>query len=337
LVVIQYARLFAERNAEVPAGTYGTRPGSPTFEDLRLLSESIEGGPDLTPESDAETPLSSSGMDVAGKTYSGGLTQKVRVDDGIGEMLLGLFGKVVTAQVDPGPPIVTGHTYTPLDDFASVAPSYGLDLGIEKAREYQYSGVLVNALTLTKTGAADVNLAWEIIAKNRTAVAFDGAHVPSYSTKTKLQAVQTATLDGQAIVWETLTITLRRNWDQTKNFSATTLPKAEIGAFDIEVTGNLKFENANPNFEAEFEQIVESLAVMEMTITFRGDNIVTTFFEELTLEFDKLRIDQLTPAHIDGVNRKVEGIRLVGHRPATGDWAKVTLQNELLIPATYPP
>jgi len=332
LVVIQYARIFPERNAEVPAGAYGTRPGSPAFIDARLLSESIEGGPDLTPESDAETPLSTSGMDNAGKTYTGGLTQKVRVDDGIDLLLLALFGKVVTSVVDAGPPIVQGHVYTPLDDFALVAPSIGIDIGVEKAREYRYSGVLVNALTITKTNAGEVNLAWELIAKNRSAVAYDGAHSPTYSTKTKLQSVQTATLHGQAVVWETLTITLRRNWDQTKNFSATTLPKAEIGAFDIEISGNLKFENANPNFEAIFEAGTEG----ELTLTFRGPVIVSTFFEELMIEFDKLRVDQLTPAHIDGVNRKVEGIRLVGHRPASGDWAKVTLQNILVTPATYP-
>jgi len=194
MVVIQYARLFPERNAEVPAGTYGTRPGSPSFTDIRLLNESIEGGPDLTPETDARDAVGMSDTDDAGKTYSGGVTQKVRVDDGIGDLLLALFGKVTTSVVDAGPPVVQGHVYVPLDDFAEVAPSYGLDLGVEKAREYQYSGVLVNSLTLTKTAAGEVNLAWELIASDRTTVAYDGAHSPTYSSKVKLQTVQTATL-----------------------------------------------------------------------------------------------------------------------------------------------
>ena len=84
------------------------------------------------------------------------------------------------------------------------------------------------------------------------------------------------------------------------------------------------------------ESIFEAGTEGEATITFRRPVIVSTFFEELMLEFDRLRIDQLTPAHIDGVNRKIEGIRLVGHLPASGDWAKVTLQNELVTPASYP-
>lgn len=331
MVVIQYARIFPERNAEVPAGTYGTR-GTPVFQDARLLNESIEGGPDLTPETDARDAVGVSDTDDAGKTYTGGLTQKVRVDDGIDLMLLGLFGKVVTSVVDAGPPAVQGHVYTPLDDFASVAPSMGIDIGVEKAREYQYSGVLINSLTLTKTAAGEVNLAWEIIASDRNAVAYDLTHSPTYSSKTKLQAVQTATIHGQAVTWENLTITLRRNWDQTKNFSGKVLPKAEIGAFEVEITGSLKFENSNPNFEAIFEAKTEG----ELTILFRGTVIQTTFFEELKLEFDRLIVDQMTPAHLDGVNRKVESIRLIGLVPTTGDWAKVTLQNELTTPATYP-
>jgi len=332
LVVIQYARMFPERNAEVPAGVFGIRPGSPTFQDARLLSESIEGGPDLTPETDARDAVGMSDMDDAGKTYTGGLTQKVRVDDGIDLLLLGLFGKVVTSVVDAGPPAVQGHVYTPLDDFAEVAPSMGIDIGVEKAREYRYSGVLINSLTITKTAAGEVNLAWEMIAANRTATAYDLAHAPTFSAKTKLQTVQTATLFGTAVTWETLSIILRRNWDQTKNFSGRTLPKAEIGAFDVEISGTVKFENTTPNFESTFELGTEG----EATITFRGPVIQTTFFEELMIEFDRLRIDQLTPAHLDGVNRKVESIRLVGLVPTTGDWAKVTLQNEIVTPATYP-
>lgn len=330
MVVIQYARLFQERGAEVPAGTYGTR-GTPTFIDLRILSESIEGGPDLTDETDAESALAITGQEDAGKTYGGGLTQKVRVDDGIGDMLLSLFGAVLTTQDDVGPPIAEKHVYIPLDDFADTAPSYGLDIGVEKAREYRFSGLLVNALTITKTEAGEVNLTWEIIAKDRTATAYDGAHVPVYSVKTKLQTVFLATLFGTAVVWENLTIVLRRNWDQTKNFSGRTLPKAEIGPFTIDITGSVKFENATPNFEASLEAGTEG----ELTIHFRGPTIVTTFFEELIIELDRMRIKSMTPAHIVGTTRKIESINLVGMLPAAGDWIKATLENSSLTPATY--
>lgn len=332
MTLIQYARIFPERNAEVPGGTFGTRPGTPSFTDARLLSEGIEGGPDLTAEADAQNALGPSGMENSGKTYGGSITQKVRVDDGIDLLFLCLFGKVVTTQVDAGPPAVHDHVYTPLDDFADTAPSMGMDLGIEKAREYRYSGVLVNSVTINKTNAGELNLSWDVIAKNRVTAAFDTGHTPTWSTKTKLQSINTATLHGQAVTWDSLTITLRRNWDQTKNFSGNTLPHAEIGPFDIEISGSLKFENANPNFVDTFEAGTEG----ELTLLARGDVIQTTFFEELKIEFDRLRIDNVTPAHIAGTSRKIESIRMTGLVPTTGDWAKLTLRNALATPATYP-
>lgn len=341
MVVIQYARLFQERGAEVPAGVFGTR-GTPTFIDLRVLSESIEGGPDLTPETDAEDAFIVTGFDDAGKTYGGTLTSKLRVDDGIADLLLALFGQVVTTLPDMmGAPTANLHEYIPDDDHTNVAPSYGLDLGLEKKREYQYSGLLVNALTISKSGAGEVNLSWEIIAKDRTVVAYDGAHVPAYATKTKLQAVQTATLFGTAIDLDDMTITLRRNWDVTKNFKERVLPRAEYGPWEAEVSVSFKFEGAlGGTLTSAIEKFESSGATTdesegEMTIDFRGPVIAASEFEHFQIEFDRLKITSVTPAHIVGTTRKVESMTLIAAKPSAGDFCKVSLENIVVTPASY--
>jgi len=341
MVVIQYARLFQERGAEVPAGTFGTR-GTPTFIDLRLLSESIEGGPDLTSETDAEDAFIVTGFDDAGKTYGGTLTQKLRVDDGIGDLLLALFGQVITTLPDMmGAPTANLHEYIPDDDHTNTAPSYGLDLGLEKKREYRYSGLLVNGLTISKSGAGEVNLSWEIIAQDRVTGAYDGAHAPVYSAKTKLQLVQTATLFGTAIDIDDITITLRRNWDTTKNFSKRTLPRAELGPWEADVTVSFKFEgalggtitDAIGKFESSGAATDESQG--ELTIDFRGPVIAAAEFEHFQIEFDRLKITAVTPAHIVGTARKVESMTLVAAKPTAGDFCKVSLENETATPADY--
>jgi len=341
MVVIQYARLFQERGAEVPAGTYGTR-GTPTFIDLRLLSEGITGGPDLAPETDAEEALSVTGFDDSGKTYGGSLTQKLRAGDGIGDLLLSLFGQVLTTQPDVMmAPTAYLHEYIPDDDFVNVAPSYGIDLGLEKKRMYQYSGVLVNGLTITKANAGEVNLSWEILAKDRVVAAFDGAHVPAYSAKTKLQAVATATIFGTAVTIDDMTITLRRNWDTTKNFSGRTLPHAELGPWEAEVTVSFKFEAALggtlPDIVAKFESSGEATdeSQGELTIDFQGAVIAATEFEHLQIEFDRLKITGIQEAHIVGTERKVEGMTLTAAKPTAGDFCKISFEDEQATPADY--
>jgi len=327
--VVQYSRTFTERSAEQPAGTYGTRGTPADLQDILILNEGIEGGPDLTEEVDARSAFGPGAIDDAGKRYRGTITTKARVDE-LGKLLLSLFGKVTTTSLG-GVPAAIQHIYVPLDDLVPVAPSLGIDLGVEKKREYRYSGVLIDECQISKTNAGEINIIWTLIAKDRTANAYDGAVTPVFSTKGKLQTVQVATLGGTSVTWDSLTINLRRNWDKTFNFSGRTQPNAEIGMFDVEVSGSLKFENATPNFINTFEAKTE----VEATIEFRGVVISGANFETLRIEMDRMQVMDVTPAHI-GPSRKVESIRLKGLVPSTGDWCKGTLVKEGTTPATYP-
>jgi len=328
MVVVQYSRVFTERSAEQPAGTYGTRGTPADLQDILILTESIEGGPDLTEEVDARSAFGPGAIDDAGKRYRGQITIKGRVDE-LGKLLLGLFGKITTTSLG-GTPIAYQHVYVPLDDLVPVAPSLGIDLGVEKKREYRYSGVLIDECQISKTNAGDLNMIFTIIAKDRTANAYDAAVTPVFSTKVKLQTIQVQTLGGTSVIWDSLTINLRRNWDRTLNFSGRTQPNAEVGMWDVEVSGSLKFENATPNFINTFENKTE----VELTLELRGTVISGANFETIRIEMDRMQVLEVTPAHI-GPARKVESIRLKGLVPSAGDWCKCTLVNESVTPATY--
>ena len=327
--IVQHCRIHQERGAEQPAGVFGTEPGVPVYKDMRILTEDIGGGPDLSVESDASQQFGYTDVDRSGKKYEGRITSKCRADE-ISHFLMYLFGKITSSSLG-GAPAAYSHVYIPLDDLTLVAPSFGIDLAIEKKRMYRFKGCLIDRIVISKVGAKEVEITYDLIAKSRTTAAFDSGHTPSYSVKTKLSTVQTATLYGQAITWESLTITLNRNWDKTMAFSSDTLPDAEIGMFTAKIEGVVKFENSNPNFIDSYEAETEG----EMTIVFRGPLISGTNYEELKIEFDRLHITASDPPHINP-SRKTQSIEAEALVPTAGDWVKVTVQNDVATPATYP-
>ena len=142
--------------------------------------------------------------------------------------------------------------------------------------------------------------------------------------------VNLATLHGQAIVWESLSIRMTRNWDTTLAFNAKTVPDAEIGLFMAEIEGVVKFENANPVFVDAYEAGTEG----ELTIDFRGDAVGGSF-ETLKLEFDRVKILNAPPPHINA-DRKTQSIKAQVLIPTAGDWAKATIINAVATPASYP-
>jgi len=327
---VQVARIAQERGAEQPSGVFGTTPGTPVYKDLRLITTDIGGGPELDTEKDASQQFGMTGTENKGKTYRGTAMSKVRVDE-IGQMLLYFFGKVTSSDLG-GAPAAKQHIYIPLDDLTLVAPSFGMDLAIEKKRMYSYVGSLIDEITISKVGAEEVVITYTIVLKNRTTAAFPTAYAPAYSGKIKLQNVQVATLHGIAVIWESLTIRMVRNWDQTKAFTSSTLPDAEIGDFTVEIDGVVKFENTNPNFIDAYEAVTEG----ELTIEFRGTLISGANFETLRLEFDRIRINDAPPPQINPDNHKTQSIKAEVLVPTSGDWVKCTVINEDATPATYP-
>lgn len=324
--VTQHARIYPERNAEVPAGVFGT-PGTPTYKYMRFLTTDITGGPMQTPEYDAMEAFGHTGIENTGSMYGGQITSKSRVDE-LTLMYQAFFGKVVTGGLVDA---TYTHVYTPLDDLTLVAPSLGLDVTIEKKRIYAYSGVLVNEITVSKVNAGEVNHTYDIIAKSRTLTAF-AAGTPAYSALGKLQTVFLATIHGQAVVWESLTIKMNRNWDKTLAFSSQTIPDAEIGLFTAEIEGVVKFENANPNFISAFELGTEG----ELTIEFRGALLGATTYETLKFEFDRVKIMDAPPPQINA-DRKTQSIKLQVLIPlGANDWCKASITNIVATPATYP-
>lgn len=321
MTLVRYCRQHMEAD-----GTFDSRPGSPSYRDLRILEEDLNYQPGFGYERDLTSRVAPTYRTLGGKIVTGTMRSFFRPDEA-GELFLSLFGKVTTT-VPSGS--VRLHTYVIQDDPSKNLRSLGLDFGLEKIREVRISGAAATRLEMIIDGAGEIMMNWDIIAANEITATF-GSHSPTYSTLSPLTGADkaTCTLNSVAQNPESIRIVFERNYNQdARQHGSRKLQELEWGPFNttVELTQRFTTDTELNEFLAETER--------DFVLQYSGATITGAYKYHFKLDLDNISYDQGL-SHINRQERALQTIAFTATHPTTSDTTTVELQNTEAQPATY--
>jgi hypothetical protein len=319
MTLVRYARLH-------PEATFDTRPGSPTYTDLRVLEESLKLNQNYGYERDIESRIFNTVRYERGQLVEGNIKLTARPNE-VCEILKTHFGKVTTASLTNG----YSHTFAYQDDPTKTMASFGLDLGLETLREKRVSGCAANTIVLNIPKSDEVEWDIGIIGAGSTAAAM-AANSPTYSTLAPYYGadVSTAQIDGNNVLWDNLQISLDRGLmtDHHKTGSRK-IAQHELGPVEVEITGDIKFTSA----QLLNDFIAETQHTFDLTI--RSALIGGTDYYDITFNLDNLSHEEDPGPHINRQERMVQNLKLKMLNSASGTTFSMVVNDNSATPATY--
>lgn len=312
---VNYTRIFKET-------TFNVRPGSPTFTDHEILSESlvIEHGYEYLRTTKDRRLITDK---IKGpKRVTGSILLNFQFDR-IGQIIKAALAKETVTQPDSvGDPTVYSHKFVHEDDPSVTLPTYGIDIGVEGVRERRVSGFAVNRLSLDWEGAGGVAVTAETLGADEThAALFTGSL--TYSSVAWLTGADITSfqINAAEVTPERFSLTINNNYPGVHAFKKRTLPKIEFG--QLEVTGEMSIRFDSNTHMADFIDETER----DVYIKFQGAGIgASTRKYELEIDVNRILYDA-GDAHLDQQSRVVQNLPFTALKPSTGDFFALILQN----------